>query len=134
MTKAIRFDRIGGPEVLQYQDVNVGEPGPGQVRVRHTYIALNFIDIYFRTGRDPLDLPNGLGSDAVGVVEAVGPDVDYVKPGDRVGYLIGPQGAYSQARVMPAGRSCTMARCHRAHSAAGAPAPAIPGAVRAHGG
>ena len=102
MTKAIRFDRIGGPEVLQYQDVNVGEPGPGQVRVRHTYIALNFIDIYFRTGRYPLDLPNGLGSDAVGVVEAVGPDVDYVKPGDRVGYLIGPQGAYSQARVMPA--------------------------------
>ena len=102
MTKAIRFDRIGGPEVLQYQDVNVGEPGPGQVRVRHTYIALNFIDIYFRTGRYPLELPNGLGSDAVGVVEAVGPDVDYVKPGDRVGYLIGPQGAYSQARVMPA--------------------------------
>ena len=102
MTKAIRFDRIGGPEVLQYQDVNVGEPGPGQVRVRHTYIALNFIDIYFRTGRYPLELPNGLGSDAVGVVEAVGPGVDYVKPGDRVGYLIGPQGAYSQARVMPA--------------------------------
>ena len=102
MTKAIRFDHIGGPEVLKYQDVNVGEPGPGQVRVRHTYIALNFIDIYFRTGRYPLDLPNGLGSDAVGVVEAVGPDVDYVKPGDRVGYLIGPQGAYAQARVMPA--------------------------------
>ena len=102
MTKAIRFDRIGGPEVLQYQDVNVGEPGPGQVRVRHTYIALNFIDVYFRTGRYPLELPNGLGSDAVGVVEAVGPGVDYVKPGDRVGYLIGPQGAYSQARVMPA--------------------------------
>ena len=102
MTKAIRFDHIGGPEVLKYQDVNVGEPGPGQVRVRHTYIALNFIDIYFRTGRYPLDLPNGLGSDAVGVVEAVGAGVDYVKPGDRVGYLIGPQGAYSQARVMPA--------------------------------
>ena len=102
MTKAIRFYETGGPEVLKFEDVEVGEPGPGQARVRHTYIALNFIDVYFRTGRYPLALPNGLGSDAVGVVEAVGPGVDYVKPGDRVGYLIGPQGAYSQARVMPA--------------------------------
>lgn len=102
MTKAIRFYETGGPEVLKFQDVAVGEPGPGQARVRHTYIALNFIDVYFRTGRYPLALPNGLGSDAVGVVEAVGPGVDFVKPGDRVGYLIGPQGAYSQARVMPA--------------------------------
>lgn len=102
MVKAIRFHELGGPEVLKFEDVEVGEPGPGQARVRHTYIALNFIDIYFRTGRYPLTLPNGLGSDAVGVVEAVGPGVDYVKPGDRVGYLIGPQGAYSQARVMPA--------------------------------
>jgi len=102
MTKAIRFYETGGPEVLKFEDVEVGEPGPGQARVRHTYIALNFIDVYFRTGRYPLALPNGLGSDAVGVVEAVGPGVDYVKPGDRVGYLIGPQGAYAQARVMPA--------------------------------
>lgn len=102
MTKAIRFYETGGPEVLKFEDVEVGEPGPGQARVRHNLIALNFIDIYFRTGRYPLALPNGLGSDAVGVVEAVGPGVDYVKPGDRVGYLIGPQGAYSQARVMPA--------------------------------
>ncbi|MBS0499451.1 MAG: quinone oxidoreductase [Burkholderiaceae bacterium] len=102
MTKAIRFYETGGPEVLKFEDVEVGEPSPGQARVRHTYIALNFIDVYFRTGRYPLALPNGLGSDAVGVVEAVGPGVDYVKPGDRVGYLIGPQGAYSQARVMPA--------------------------------
>lgn len=102
MTKAIRFYETGGPEVLKFEDAEVGEPGPGQARVRHNLIALNFIDIYFRTGRYPLALPNGLGSDAVGVVEAVGPGVDYVKPGDRVGYLIGPQGAYSQARVMPA--------------------------------
>ena len=102
MTKAIRFYETGGPEVLKFEDVEVGEPSPGQARVRHTYIALNFIDVYFRTGRYPLALPNGLGSDAVGVVEAVGPGVDDVKPGDRVGYLIGPQGAYSQARVMPA--------------------------------
>ena len=102
MVKAVRFNEIGGPEVLRFEDVQVGEPGPGQARVRHTYIAVNFIDTYFRTGRYPLELPNGLGSDAVGVVEAVGPGVADIKVGDRVGYLIGPQGAYSQARVMPA--------------------------------
>ena len=102
MAKAIRFHETGGPEVLRLEDVDVGEPGPGQARVRHTYIAVNFIDIYFRTGRYPLPLPNGLGSDAVGVVEAVGPGVTDIKVGDRVGYLIGPQGAYSEVRVMPA--------------------------------
>ena len=102
MAKAIRFHETGGPEVLRLEDVDVGEPGPGQARVRHTYIAVNFIDIYFRTGRYPLPLPNGLGSDAVGVVEAVGPGVTDLQVGDRVGYLIGPQGAYSEVRVMPA--------------------------------
>lgn len=70
--------------------------------MRHSYIALNFIDVYFRSGRYPLALPNGLGSDAVGVVEAVGTGVTDIRVGDRVGYLIGPQGAYAQARVMPA--------------------------------
>jgi NADPH2:quinone reductase len=70
--------------------------------VRHTFVAVNFIDVYFRSGRYPLPLPNGLGSDAVGVVEAVGPGVDDIRVGDRVGYLLGPQGAYSEARVMPA--------------------------------
>lgn len=102
MTKAIRFHETGGADVLKLEDVDVGEPGAGQARVRHSYIAVNFIDIYFRTGRYPLALPNGLGSDAVGIVEAVGPGVDDIRVGDRVGYLIGPQGAYSQARVMPA--------------------------------
>ncbi|MBK8666832.1 MAG: quinone oxidoreductase [Burkholderiales bacterium] len=102
MIKAVRFYEIGGPEVLRFEEVQVGDPGPGQARVRHTYIAVNFIDTYFRTGRYPLELPNGLGSDAVGVVEAVGPGVTDIKVGDRVGYLIGPQGAYSQVRVMPA--------------------------------
>ena len=102
MTQAIRFHETGGPEVLRLETVEVGDPGPGQARVRHTYIALNFIDVYFRTGRYPLALPNGLGSDAVGVVEAVGPGVTDIQVGDRVGYLIGPQGAYSQVRVMPA--------------------------------
>jgi NADPH2:quinone reductase len=103
MARAIRFDRTGGPEVLRLETVEVGEPGPGEARVRHTYVAVNFIDVYFRTGRYPLALPNGLGSDAVGVVEAVGPGVTEVKPGDRVGYLLGPQGAYSDVRVMPVG-------------------------------
>jgi NADPH2:quinone reductase len=102
MAKAIRFHEIGGPEVLRLENVDVAEPGPGQARVRHTYIAVNFIDTYFRTGLYPLPLPNGLGSDAVGVVEAVGPGVTDIRVGDRVGYLIGPQGAYSDVRVMPA--------------------------------
>jgi NADPH2:quinone reductase len=102
MAKAIRIHQIGGPEVLKLETVEVGAPGPGQARVRHSYVAVNFIDIYFRTGRYPMPLPNGLGSDAVGVVEAVGEGVDFVKPGDRVGYLLGPQGAYSDVRLMPA--------------------------------
>ena len=102
MSKAIRFHRTGGPEVLELETVAVGEPGPGQARVRHTYVAVNFIDVYFRTGRYPLALPNGIGSDAVGVVEAVGEGVTDVRVGDRVGYLMGPQGAYSDVRVMPA--------------------------------
>ncbi|MFM9925910.1 quinone oxidoreductase [Variovorax sp. H27-G14] len=101
MTKAIRFHETGGADVLKLEDVEVGEPGPGQARVRHSYIAVNFIDIYFRTGRYPLALPNGLGSDAVGIVEAVAPGVDGIRAGDRVGYLMGPQGAYAQVRVMP---------------------------------
>ena len=102
MAQAIRLYATGGPEVLKLETVEVGEPGPGQARVRHSYIAVNFIDVYFRTGLYPLPLPNGLGSDAVGVVEAVGPGVTDIKPGDRVGYLMGPQGAYSDVRVMPA--------------------------------
>ena len=102
MPHAIRFHETGQPEVLKLESVEVGDPGPGQARVRHSYIAVNFIDVYFRTGRYPLPLPNGLGSDAVGVVEAVGPGVTEVRVGDRVGYLLGPQGAYSDARLMPA--------------------------------
>ncbi len=102
MAKAIRFYKTGGAEVLTLETVEVGEPGPGQARVRHTGIAVNFIDIYIRTGLYPAALPSGLGSDAVGVVEAIGPDVTDIAVGDRVGYLIGPQGAYSDVRVMPA--------------------------------
>lgn len=102
MAKAIRFDQTGGPEVLRLETVEAGEPGPGEARVRHTYVAVNFIDIYFRTGQYPLALPNGLGSDAVGVVEAIGEGVADLNVGDRVGYLLGPQGAYSDVRVIPA--------------------------------
>jgi NADPH2:quinone reductase len=102
MAKAIRLQQTGGAEVLSLENVEVGAPGPGQARVRHSFVAVNFIDIYFRTGRYPMPLPNGLGSDAVGVVEAVGEGVTDIQAGDRVGYLLGPQGAYSDVRVMPA--------------------------------
>jgi NADPH2:quinone reductase len=102
MAKAIRFYETGSADVLTLETVEVGEPGPGHARVRHTGIAVNFIDIYFRTGLYPAVLPSGLGSDAVGVVEAIGEGVSDIAVGDRVGYLIGPQGAYSDVRVMPA--------------------------------
>src|SRR4051812_43216216 len=102
MAHAIRFHETGGPEVLRLEELGVGEPGPGEARVRHSHVAVNFIDTYFRSGRYPLALPNGLGSDAVGVVEAVGAGVADIRVGQRVGYLLGPQGAYSDVRVMPA--------------------------------
>ena len=102
MTKSVCFTRTGGAEVLELVDKPLGTPGPGEALVRHSMIAVNFIDIYFRTGVYPCPLPSGLGSDAVGVVQAVGEGVTDIAVGDRVGYLIGPQGAYSEARVMPA--------------------------------
>ena len=104
MPAAIRIHAVGGPEVLRYEDVPVGEPGPGEARVRHTAIGLNYIDTYHRTGLYKLPLPSGLGVEGAGVVEAVGPNVDWVKAGDRVAYSGGAPGAYSQARVMPAER------------------------------
>jgi NADPH2:quinone reductase len=102
MVKAIRFSRTGGPEVLEYVDVEVGEPGPGEARVRQYAIGLNFIDVYFRTGLYPQPLPSGLGQEGAGVVEAVGAGVTHVKPGDRVAYAGRPNGAYSEVRTMPA--------------------------------
>jgi NADPH2:quinone reductase len=102
MAKAIRYARTGGPEVLEYVDVEVGEPGPGEARVRNHAIGLNFIDVYFRNGLYPAPLPGGLGHEAAGVVEAVGEGVSHVKPGDRVAYASRPNGAYSDVRVMPA--------------------------------
>ncbi|CAN5426762.1 quinone oxidoreductase [soil metagenome] len=102
MTKAIIIDKTGGPEVLQWNDVQTGEPGEGQVRIRHTAIGLNYIDVYMRSGLYPIPLPGGLGLEAACVSEAVGPGVSNVKVGDRVAYAGGPPGAYSEARVMPA--------------------------------
>ncbi len=103
MTKAIRIHQNGGPEVLQWEEVEVGEPGEGQVRVRHTAVGLNYIDTYHRSGLYPVPLPSGLGLEAAGVVEAVGPGVSHLKTGDRVAYAGGPVGAYSETRVIPAG-------------------------------
>ena len=104
MANAIRFHQTGGPEVLRLEDVEVGEPGEGQARVRHAAIGVNFIDTYHRTGLYPLPLPSGLGVEAAGVVEAVGKGVAHVKKGDRVAYALGAPGGYSQVRVMPADR------------------------------
>jgi len=104
MAKAIRIHKHGGPEVLQYEDVAVGDPGPGQARIRQTAIGLNFIDTYHRSGLYQLQMPSGIGSEGAGVVEAVGPGVTWVKAGDRVAYAGGPPGAYAEVRLVPADR------------------------------
>jgi len=103
MAKAVRFHKIGGPEVLQMDEVQVGEPGPGQARIRHTAIGVNFIDTYQRSGMYPVPLPSGAGNEGAGVVEAVGAGVSSLKPGDRVAYT-GQIGAYSTQRLVPADR------------------------------
>jgi NADPH2:quinone reductase len=104
MAKAIRFHETGGPEVLRYEDVEVGDPGPGQVRLRHEAVGLNFADTYFRSGLYPVPLPAGMGVEAAGVVEAVGEGVTNVAAGDRVTYtgFINTLGAYSTERLCPA--------------------------------
>jgi NADPH2:quinone reductase len=102
MPHAIRIHAAGGPEVLKWEEVAVGDPGPGEARVRHTAIGVNYIDTYHRSGLYKVAFPSGLGGEAAGVVEAVGTGVDWVKPGDRVAYCGGGLGAYSEARVMPA--------------------------------
>jgi NADPH2:quinone reductase len=104
MPHAIRFDQTGGPEVLNWEAVEVGEPGVDQARVRHTAVGVNFIDTYHRSGLYPVPLPSGLGSEGAGVVEAVGAGVTVVRPGDRVAYAGGPPGSYSEARLMSADR------------------------------
>ncbi|MFA7605388.1 MAG: quinone oxidoreductase [Rhodocyclaceae bacterium] len=104
MTHAIRFHQTGGPEVLQWETVVLPEPAPGEVRVRHHAVGLNFIDTYHRTGLYPVALPSGIGLEAAGVVEAVGDGVTDLAPGDRVAYAGGPLGAYAEVRNMPADR------------------------------
>jgi NADPH2:quinone reductase len=102
MPKAIRMYQTGGPDVLRWEDVEVGEPGQGQARIRHTAIGVNFIDTYHRSGLYPIPLPSGLGSEAAGIVEAVGPGVTVVRAGDRVAYAGGPPGSYAEVRLIPA--------------------------------
>lgn len=105
MTHAIRFHKTGGPEVLVWEEVQVGKPGPGEARIRHTAVGLNFVDIYNRSGiYPPAQLPSGLGGEAAGVVEEVGSGVTDIKPGDRVCYGSAPIGAYSESRLIPADR------------------------------
>src|SRR4051812_8230086 len=104
MPKAIRVHATGGPEVLSWEEVPVGEPGPGEARVRHTAIGLNFIDTYHRCGLYKLPLPFTPGQEAAGVVEALGPEVTGFKVGDRVAYGSGPVGAYAENRVVEAAR------------------------------
>jgi len=102
MENAIRFHQTGNPDVLRWEEVRVGDPGPGEARVRHVAVGLNFADTYFRTGLYPAALPSGIGMEGAGIVEAVGEGVTHVKPGDRVAYTGSPLGAYSTGRVMPA--------------------------------
>jgi len=104
MVQAIRFEKTGGPEVLIWQQVSVDKPGPGQVRLKQTAVGLNYIDTYQRSGLYAVPLPSGLGGEAAGIVEEVGPGVTDLKPGDRVAYAGGPLGAYSEERVFPADR------------------------------
>jgi len=104
MATAVRFHETGGPEVLRCETVEVGQPGPGQVRLRHEAVGLNFADTYFRSGLYPVPRPAGMGVEAAGIVEAVGPDVTNVAVGDCVTYtgFINTLGAYSTERLIPA--------------------------------
>ncbi|MBC7136890.1 quinone oxidoreductase family protein [Oceanibaculum nanhaiense] len=104
MVQAIRIQQPGGPEVMQWQEIDLPAPGPGQARVRHTAVGLNYIDTYHRSGLYPLPLPAGIGMEGAGIVEAVGPDVKDLVEGDRVAYAAGPPGSYSEARIIAADR------------------------------
>jgi NADPH2:quinone reductase len=103
--RAVRIHELGGPEVLRVDEVPLPEPGEGEVRVRHAFIGVNFIDTYHRSGLYVLPaLPHGLGTEGAGTVEAVGPSVNDFATGDRVAYFAGPPGAYAEAKVVPAAR------------------------------
>ncbi len=108
MSKAIQIQQFGGPEVMQRVDIDVGPPGPGEVRIRHHACGLNYIDVYQRTGLYANPLPLTLGMEGAGVIEAVGEGVTHLKVGDRVAYASNPPGSYSEVRVMPAKTVCKL--------------------------
>lgn len=108
MVRTIAIEEYGGPEKMKLVDWPVGEPGPGEIRIRHEAIGLNYIDVYFRTGLYPADLPLALGMEAAGVVEAVGDGVTHLRVGDRAAYASQPPGAYCESRVMPAAQVCPL--------------------------
>ncbi|WP_170343020.1 quinone oxidoreductase family protein [Ruegeria arenilitoris] len=106
--RTVVIHETGGPEVLKIEDRPLGDPGPGEVRIRHHACGLNFIDVYQRTGLYPMELPHALGMEAAGVIEAVGEGVTHLKPGQRAAYAAVPAGAYCEARVMPASQVCPL--------------------------
>jgi NADPH2:quinone reductase len=108
MTQAVRIEQHGGPEQLQLVDVSVGAPGPGQIRIRHHAIGLNFIDVYQRSGVYPQTMPLQLGMEAAGVIDAVGEGVTHLQVGDRAAYASNPPGSYCTMRVMPAMNVCKL--------------------------
>ena len=108
MSRAVQISQIGGPEQLKMADVSTGDPGPGEIRIRHHAVGLNFIDVYHRTGLYPLQMPATLGMEAAGVVEAVGQGVTHLKAGDRAAYASQPPGSYCEVRVMPAKTVCKL--------------------------
>ncbi len=108
MSRAVQISQPGGPEQLKIADVGAGDPGPGEIRIRHHAVGLNFIDVYHRTGLYPLPMPATLGMEAAGVVEAVGQGVTHLKAGDRAAYASQPPGSYCEVRVMPAKTVCKL--------------------------
>jgi NADPH:quinone reductase len=117
--KAIRFERAGGPEVLAYEDVAIGPPGAGELRIRHTAVGLNYIDTYHRSGLYPVPMPSGIGLEGAGVVEAAGAGVKGFKAGDRIAYGSGPIGAYAEARNIPAAKVSKLPKAISDETAAG---------------
>lgn len=108
MAMTVVIEKAGGPEVMTLVELEIGAPGPGEVHIAHKVCGLNFIDVYQRSGLYPMELPHALGMEAAGVIEAVGPGVTHVKPGDRAAYAAAPSGAYSEARVMSATQVCAL--------------------------
>lgn len=108
MTLTAIIEAHGGPEQFKLVDLAVGEPRKGEVRIAHTAIGLNYIDVYQRTGLYPMKLPHAMGMEAAGVIEAVGEGVTHLKVGDRAAYASNPPGAYAEARVMPAAQVCPL--------------------------